>query len=111
MLKIQNISSEAIQRHSILFNEAEVVFTLRFYPRSQMWCFDAEYGDWSIKGIKLSVGVLHIAGQNQLFDFFVSDLSNNGIDPFAKTDFSSGRCILYLIEQEDIEDIRGVTLS
>ena len=111
MLKIENISDEPMQRHSIIFNESEIVFTLRFYPRSQIWCFDAEYGDWSAKGIKLSLGVFHIAGQNQLFDFYVTDLSNNGLDPFSKIDFSSGRCVLYLLEQDDIEDIRGIVLS
>ena len=111
MLKIQNITDEPIQRHSILFQESEIILTLRFYPRSQIWCFDAEYLDWSVKGIKLSVGVLHIAGQNRLFDFVVRDFSNNGIDPFAKTDFSNDRCSLYMLEQDDIEDIRGVVLS
>ena len=109
-LKLQNISAEAFQRHSIIFREAEIILTLRFYPRSQIWCMDLSYLDWEVNGIKLSTGVLHIAGQNKQFDFIVRDLSNNGLDPFKKTDFEEGRCEIYMLEQLDIEEIRGIDI-
>jgi len=105
---IQNIGSESIQRHTILFGDAEIILTLRFYSKSSMWCMDAEYGTHAVRGVKLSVGVLHILSQNLPFDFIVRDLSGNGIDPFKREDFSEGRCALYLLESSDMESIRGV---
>lgn len=107
MIRIQNITNEPIQRHTIVFQESEVVITLRLYPRMQMWAIDAEYKDWAVHGLKLSLGVLHMASQNKPFDFAVVDKSGTGIDPFQSTDFSSGRCELYMFEPDEMAIIRG----
>lgn len=107
MKRVQNITNEPIQRHTIVFEESEITLTLRFYPRTQIWCFDAEFGDWAVYGLKLSVGVLHMVSQNQPFDFIVTDESGVGIDPFQRTDFTSGRCLLYLLEPDDMVELRG----
>jgi len=107
MRRLQNITAEPVQRHTIVFQESEVVVTIRLYPRSQLWALDAEYKDWSIHGIKLSLGVLHMASQNKPFDFIVEDNSGAGIDPFQSIDFSSGRCDLYMLDPEEMEIIRG----
>ena len=107
MIRIQNITSEPIQRHTIIFQESEITLVLRFYPRNQVWCFDAEYKDWAVYGIKLSLGVRHIKSQNKPFDFFVTDRSNNGIDPFRSNDFSGDRCRLYMFEPDEMVNIRG----
>lgn len=107
MRLLQNITDEPIQRHTIIFEESEITFKLRFYPKSEMWCFDASFGDWSVFGLKLSVGVLHMLSQNKPFDFIVTDESGIGIDPFQKTDFSSGRCKIYLLESADLVQRRG----
>lgn len=107
MIRVQNITSEPIQRHTIVFEESEIILTLRFYPRTQIWCFDAEYKEWAVHGIKISVGVPHIISQLQPFDFACIDRSNNGIDPFQVGDFSSGRCGLYMLETADMVDVRG----
>ena len=110
MLQVENITNEPFQRHSILYENYEIVLTLRYLHRCSIWIMDLEYIDWAVSGIKLSCGVKHIAGQNQSFDFFVSDESNNGIDPYKQDDFSSGRNILYLLERADVEEIRSVEL-
>jgi len=110
MLQIENITNDSYQRHSILFEDYEIVLTLRYLHRCSAWFMDLEYISWSVSGIKLSTGVKHIAGQNKPFDFFVSDETNNGIDPYKLDDFSSERNILYLLEREDVEKIRGIDL-
>jgi hypothetical protein len=48
--------------------------------------------------------------QNQPFDFVCVDLSGNGIDPFKRQDFSSGRCEIYMLEAADMEQIRGAAV-
>ena len=105
---IQNIGSEANQKHTILFGESEIILNLRFYPRTTSWFMDVSYGLESIFGVKLSIGVLHLLSNNLPFDFVVRDLSGRGIDPFRRKDFSEGRCELYLLDSDDMEDIRGV---
>lgn len=104
-LQIENISDDAIQTHTIIFEEDEINLTLRFYELTEMWCFDAEYKDKSVFGIKLSAGVLHIRSQNFPFDFVVE--TTNGIDPFRVDDFYNQRCSLYLVTREEMLSVRG----
>jgi hypothetical protein len=73
--------------------------------------FDAEFGNKQVYGLKLSVGVLHMISQNQPFDFICVDKSANGIDPFKRQDFSSGRCEIYMLESGEMEQIRGVEVK
>jgi hypothetical protein len=108
MRQITNITAEPIQRHLILFNGSEITLTLRFYPKAQMWCFDAEYNGRKMLGLKLTCGVLHMLSQNQPFDFIVADTSGEGLDPFRWNDFSGGRCKLYILESDDMTEYRGV---
>lgn len=105
MRQIENISADADQRHTILFEESEIILRLRFM--FNQWFYSAEYKDWSVKGVKLSLGVLHQRSQNQPFDFVVNDTSKSGLDPYRLTDFADGRIELYLLEAGDMTGIRG----
>jgi len=107
MKRIINITGETIQRHTVLFEESEIVLTLRFYPKTQHWTFNAEYEDAAIHGVKLSVGVLHMVSKNQPFDLYCEDRSGNGIDPFQRDDFAKDRCRLYMLETEDMIGVRN----
>ncbi len=105
---VQNITDEAIQRHTVLLDGVEVVLRLRYFPRQQMWCADVSRGDHYAFGVKLSVGVLHLLSRNFPFDIVVRDWSGTGFDPFRRNDFAGGRCQLHLLEAADMVDIRGV---
>ena len=107
MRQLLNLTDETLQKHTILFEESEVIFTIRFYPKTEIWCFDAEYNGKSVFGLKLSVGVLHMVSQNQPFDFVVSDNSNNGLDPFKIDDFSGGRCNIFILDTDDMVQVRN----
>lgn len=104
--RIQNITDEADQRHVILFEESEIVLTLRFFAVAEFWAIDVEYKGRTVYGFKLSANVLHMRSQNFPFDFTVRDLAETGIDPFKIDDFASGRCELYLLTADDMEVIR-----
>jgi hypothetical protein len=106
MRRIQNITDESIQRHTVLFEESEITLTLRFYPKTEHWTFDAEYNGKAVYGLKLSLGVVHMVSQNQPFDFAVVDRSGQGVDPFRIDDFSSDRCRLYLLDANDMIRVR-----
>ena len=111
MREITNITGDPSQRHIILLDGNEIIFDLRFYPTIQQWFFDVEFISESVKGVKLSVGVLHINNTNLPFDFVVFDLSASGIDPFKVDDFEAGRCKLYIIDPAEMETFRGVPVE
>lgn len=111
MREIVNITEDANQRHLISLEDGEIILELRFYPTIQQWSFDIDFQDKIIKGVKVSLGVLHILNENYPFDFICLDLSGQGVDPFRVDDFSEGRCKLYILDPEDMEDVRGVPVE
>jgi len=111
MREIVNITEDANQRHLIALEDGEIILVLRFYPTIQMWAFDVDFQGKETKGVKLSLGALHIINQNYPFDFVLTDLSGNGVDSFRIDDFSDGRCKLYILDPDDMEAIRGVPVA
>ena len=106
-IRIQNITDQPHQRHTIIIDESEVELSLRFHPTIQMWVIDVEYAGRVASGFKLSLSVLHMESQNFPFDFVVDDTSGTGLDPFRLDDFATGRCRLYMLDAADMEDWRG----
>lgn len=111
MIKIENITGEAIQRHVILFQENEVILTLRFLSMVSIWIIDVEYKGKKAKGFKLSVDTFHMLSSNFPFDFVVNDNSKLMLDPIDVSDFVNGRCSLFMLEPLEIEAIRGVKIE
>jgi hypothetical protein len=105
--KILNIDDDAHQRHTLQFGTAEIALSLRYHPTVEMWTMDVAYQGQRALGYKLSVGVLHMRSRNFPFDFVVGDNSNQGLDPIRRDDFVSGRCSLYLLDADDMENLRG----
>lgn len=108
MRKLVNLGTETAQRHTVLFQDDELIVYLRYFPTIQRWTIGAEWRGVRVYNKSLAVGVLHIRNFNLPFDFYCTDNSGNGLDPFQLTDLSSGRCSLYLVDPDDMRDIRGV---
>ena len=106
MIKLQNLTDQANQRHTVLFEESEAIVVLRYHPIIEMWVMDVEYKGDEAKGYKLSVGVLHMESRNFPFDFIVADTTGSGIDPYRLDDFARDRCRLYMLEADDMEAVR-----
>lgn len=107
MQLLTNITNDPIQTHIIEFNDSQLTFTLRFLPTVSMWFFDFGYQGEQYSGFKLSLGVRHLVAYNFPFDFVIRDTSLSGIDPFKADDFSSGRIQIFLLEPEDLAELRG----
>lgn len=105
---INNIGTEAVQRHTLIFRDDEVTLTLRYLSQIQQWCADVEYRGFRVSGLKLALATLHMVSCNQPFDFIIDDNSGSGLDPFRIDDFESGRCSLYLVTPEEMFQVRGV---
>lgn len=110
MKKILNITNEPNQLHTILFEESEITLHLRFHEICGFWTFDATFKDKSVYGIKLSLSTLHIESSNLPFDFVCIDNSDYGLDPF-EIDAFLNRCSLFLLEAEDMENVRGLPVE
>lgn len=107
MHKINNITTDPFQRHTLLLDDKELTLELRFLPAVQIWIMDVEYlGRWQ-RGVKLSASVLHLRSFNFPFDFTVELTDGSGIDPFRLDDFADQRCELYFVTPAEMIEIRG----
>jgi hypothetical protein len=106
-LKIDNITDEIDQSHIVTFEESEISIRLLCNVIAQSWSLGITYKERSVWGVKLSAGVLHVRSSNFPFDFTVADMSGAGIDPYKRDDFSTGRCVLYLLNPTEMEALRG----
>ena len=111
MKKLQSITDEPHQRHTVVFEESEITLSLRYLPTVEIWIMDVSYRGRDTRGIKLSTGVLHMRSRNHPFDFIVTDNVGIGLDPIRADDFSTGRCSLYLLEADDMQEIRGAAVA
>lgn len=107
MKRIENIGNEGLQKQTIPLPNGDAILTIRYLSSVQIWTMDVSYNDETINGVKLSCNVLHMRSKNFPFDFIVEDTSSAGLDPFQVEDFSSERTILYLVEADEMEEIRG----
>ena len=98
--------------YEVKIEDQEIILSLRFYPTIEQWNFDVEFKEKKVLGVKLSLGTLHIVSANLPFDFIVLDGSGEGVDPFKVDDFvTDGRCKLYILDPEDMEEIRGIPVE
>jgi hypothetical protein len=107
MKQIENITSEALQRHTIITDGGEIVLVLRYYGITESWFMDLEYNGEAYNGVRLSLAVQHVDAKSWPFDFIVSDSSGREVGPFQLTDFEDDRCQLYMLDAADLEGIRG----
>lgn len=108
MIRIQNITADPHQRHTLLIDNGQITLSLRFLPVVQIWVMDVEYQGQVQRGIKLSASVLHVRSFNYPFDFTVVLTDDSGIDPFRRDDFETGRCELYFVTPAEMVDVRGL---
>lgn len=111
MKLIDIIGGEAHQKFEISYNDLTIGVTLHFCSLVKMWLMNVTYNDEAINGVKLSVGVLHFLSRRWDFDFYIVDTSSNGLDPIFLNDFTSGRIKFYLLEAEEVEAVRGVSVE
>jgi|GEM_PF-763303 len=106
--QIINITDEPSQRHVLLVDDEEIVLTLNFYQVSQFWAFNVSWRNVTYNGFMLSLGCLHIQALNWPFDFFCVTTDSSGLAPFRIGDFSEGRCELYFVTAEEMQERRGL---
>lgn len=92
------------QRFLVPFEGNNIEVDLQ-YKDAGFWVANFKYLDKSINGIMLSSRVYLLKGLNLPFDFIIDDLGSN-LDPYSLNSFDE-QFILYLLEREDMAEIRG----
>lgn len=92
---------------TIPFEDNDIHIKIKYLSIVQIWSMNILYKDIQINGIKLSCGVPHLRAKNLPFDFLLENNIKSGFDPYLESDMSDGSYTLYLLEREDMNEIRG----
>jgi hypothetical protein len=107
MIRITNITKDANQKHTILFESNNIDLVLLYHSIIQQWSFNVSYRGVQRNGIRLALGTRHLESAHLPFDFIIEDNARLDVDPFLISDFASGRLSLFLIERDELKQIRG----
>jgi hypothetical protein len=76
--------------------------TLRFNPAAQMWVMDLAYQSFTVYGVRLVVALNLFRKYKDILPFGVLVDSTDGGDPFIVDDFSSERCTLAILTEDEV---------
>ena len=107
-IQIESIREQADQEITLLTNGGDVTIRLRFHNVIEAWTMDVVHATGEVYGVRLAAGIDLVRGSNFPVSFVVQDTSGDGIDPYQLTDFTNGRCLLWMLTVDDMEDARGV---
>jgi len=107
MRQITNISEDAYQTRIIPLEDNEITVDMKFLNVVGIWIMNITYKGEIVNGVKMSVGTPHVLEKSWPFDFYILDQSENGLDPFKLDDFTTNRCAFYILDPDDVEEIRG----
>lgn len=108
MQQITEISSVANQllriRHADGF---DITVTLRYSPTQQLWFMDVESGDFIARGLAVTTSPNMLRNYQNIIEFGIQILIEDGSDPYFIDDFSNGRAqfnVLTSVEVETLEE-------
>lgn len=109
-LQLENISNDVEQEHILLLKEGELKIYLRYLTLCQNWICNIEFKNKKINGIFLKLGVNHFLGSNLPCDIVIDCKEGVTLDPHYLDCFADDTYRLYILQNEDIEVLRGVKI-
>tara|TARA_R110000851_G_scaffold306239_4_gene464496 strand:- start:949 stop:1287 length:339 start_codon:yes stop_codon:yes gene_type:complete len=103
MKKITEISADSRQKLTLVGeNNEQIKFTLEYKPTQQSWYFDIELDSFNVYGLKLVNSPNALRNYTNLIPFGISCIVSDGSDPYFVDDFTSGRCEIFLLTEEEV---------
>ena len=109
MKQITEFTSSSYQTCNLPLETREVVnFKLFFSPTQNSWYFDFSYNDVVSNGNKLVLGANILRAFKNRIPFGLMVAADNNIEPFAIDDFSTGRVQVFVLNQEEKDQLESV---
>ncbi len=109
MKQIQSITSDANQEFTIVTEDGiKVKCILTYLPTQQMWSISLDDGDFVINNLLLVVSpnILYQFSNNLTYGIAINSI--DGQDPFYVEDFAVDRCQFFLLNAQEIQDIKDL---
>lgn len=110
MQVITSLTQSPNQIHQlVLDNNDTAEFKLRYYARMLSWYFDLTYNNKTINNVKIVLHPNILRQFRNILPFGITFFTDNGspIEPFQKTDFSTGRVKMGILNSEEVNLIES----
>lgn len=105
MQQINNITNEANQKFTILFDDTseKIIIELIYRPTQLGWFMDVSYNDFAVKGIRVCVAPNALRQFKNVIPFGISIYTEDGQEPLFIDDFITGRANIGILNKEEVE--------
>ena len=108
MKKIVNISNQPKQRIALVTDSGENIdFYLEYKPRVESWFFSFKYKDLEAKNLTVCLHPNILRQFKRNIDFGIGFQSDTKVEPFYLDVFSTGKCNMVLLNQNDVKNIEA----
>lgn len=106
MKYLNKITDAAQQRFFLSGNEgAKIEMVLRYMPTQEAWFVDFTYEDVEIKGVRVVNSLNLLRNYRNLIDFGIQCDTVSGLDPYFPSDFADQSANLYLLTEDEVNNI------
>lgn len=108
MKLIDAITDYPFQKMTVIGdNKERIDLTFRYMASQQLWRLDVSYGDFSAYGLLCMQSINLLRQWQDILPFGLMVRSVDGQDPFYLNDFSSGRIVLFYLNQSDLNALEA----
>lgn len=107
MQKITSITSAAKQKQTILLADG-TFFTIQIEYRPNQyswWISSLVYGDLEIKSLKITTNLDILFQFRNQIPFGLACFTKDNQEPQFQEDFESGRCELFVLSEENVDEL------
>jgi len=106
MKQINTLTAAPKQRMQLVLENNETAdFYLYFDDRMENWFFDISYNDITLTCVEVCLHPNILRQLRRLIPFGIAFISNNKVNPFLITSFSSGECGMYVLNEEEVKEV------
>lgn len=106
---ITSITEQPKQSFTLRLENNEVAtMRLYYYASQSSWYFDIEYNGRANNGNKVVLTPNALRHLKRLIPFGIGFISESNADPFELDAFTSGKVVMLLLNQEDVNNIEDV---
>ena len=107
-----DISNEATQGFTIIFEEKNIEVTLEYMSIINSWVANFDYdGNELLYGVVINSTIPILDTYNKPFDFYINDVNDLGLSPFDLENFKDAFYTFNRIEREELNEIRGYAVE
>ena len=109
MQLITSITNEPKQNFTLrLDNNQSARMKLYFFESQKSWYYDIEYNGKENNGNKVVLTFNAIRHLRKIFPFGISFVSVSNAEPFSLDAFTSGQCMMLLLNADDVQEIEDI---